>query len=64
MRLQLGTKIELQRDLSDLQVYKTCQIVRFVDFRDLKKNARRMDRRTDQRTGGRTDPLIEMRGRI
>ena len=59
MRLKLGTKIDLSErfvrfvrfagflDLSD---------IRFVDFRDLKKNApRTTEGRTDRPTDGRTD---------
>ena len=55
-----GTKIELQRDLSDFVRFvrfsdfqvQICQICRFLQF---KKNARRTDRPTDGRTDGRTD---------
>ena len=74
MRPKEGTKIEWQRDLSDF--VRFCQIhqlfrfrlVRFADFRNLKKKARWtdgwMDGRTDGQTDGRTEPFIEMRGRI
>ena len=56
MRPKEGSKIELQRDLSDSVRFVRFGFVRFVifaDFRDLKKMR-----------DGRTDPLIEMRGRI
>ena len=69
MRLKLGTKIDLSErfvrfvrfagllDLSD---------IRFVDFCNLKKtdHGPRTDGPTDRPTDGRTEPLIEMRGRI
>jgi len=62
MRPKEGAKIELLREicqiLSDLSIsrFRFVRLVRFADFRDLKKNARPTD--------GRTDPRIEMRGRI
>ena len=67
MRRKEGTKIELQReicqilsDLLELQV-KICQICQIYQFPRFKKTG---DRWTDRPTDGRTDPHIEMRGRI
>ena len=61
MRLEFGTKIELQREICQIcdsvrfvrfAGVRFVRFVKFVDFHDLKK----MD--------GWTDPLKEMRGRI
>ena len=68
MRPKEGTKIELQRDLSDF-----VRFVRFsgLDLSDLSDfpiyailKKRKTDGPTDGPTDGRTDPFIEMRGRI
>ena len=70
MRPKEGTKIELQRDLSDFVRFVRfsgldVRFVRVADFRDLKKTGDpRTDGPTDGRTDRRTDPHIEMRGRI
>ena len=37
-----------ERDLSDLSDLQVCSFLRFVNFRDLKKNVSWMDRRTDR----------------
>ncbi len=72
MRPKEGAEIKLQSDLSDfvrfvrfsglhLQVW----FIRFADFRDLKKTRdQQAAGPTDGRIDRRTDPLIEMCGRI
>ena len=65
MRPKEGTKIELQRDLSDFFRFRFVKFVRFADFRDLKKTrdgqtGGPIDGPTDRRTG----PLIQMHGCI
>ena len=66
MRLEFGTKIELQREICQIcdsvrfvrfAGVRFVRFVKFVDFHNLKKMG-------DPRMDGRTDPLIEMRGRI
>ena len=74
MRLEFGTKIELQReicqilsDLSDFQVLDLSDLSDLSIFAIRKKTGDgRTDRRTDGPTDGRTNPIIfiEMRGRI
>ena len=61
MRPKEGTKIEMQRDLSDLSAFvRFCQILSDL----LISSTGWTDRRTDGPTDGWTDPHIEMRGRI
>ena len=68
MRPKEGTKIELQRDLSDFVRFVRIAGLDLSDLSNLPISAiskkRETDGPTDPRNDQRTDPHIEMRGRI